>query len=171
MPIRTKQIAASILFQIISTLGIGAVGGYLIVSSGRLQLEKQAASEVEMTKQSYLTKINQMGLGSKGQSDNGAIIAIASTYQAKKPLDPNALKTVRRILLNESKARNIEYATIVGTDLKIIVNASKDTKGKTFNPDNLVGDAIGQDIQVKANSIVSWKDFTTQQKCCLSRTK
>jgi len=162
-PIRTKQILASVVFQAISTLGIGALGGYLIISSVRTQLEKQASSEVEMLKQSYLIKINQMAFGSKGQSDNPAIINLAAAYQEKNPLNPELQKTVKQILKNESKTRKIEYAVLVGRDFKVIANANKETQGKTLNPDNLVAEAISKNSQIKANSIVSWKNFIEQQ--------
>ncbi len=163
LPIRTKQIMASVLFQLISIVGIGALGGYLIVSSGRSQLERQASSEVEMTQQSYLVKVNQMGFGSKGQVDNLGIIQIANTYQQGKPLDPKLESTVKRVFQNEINTRKIEYVTLVGTDFKVIVNANKNRKGQIFNPDNLVQKAIDQDKQIKANSIISWEELRKEQ--------
>jgi hypothetical protein len=74
LPIRRKQLLALIGSEVISVLGLVGVGSWLIVSAGRAQLLNQAQSEVAVTEVEYNIKINQMGFGFRGQSENTAVV-------------------------------------------------------------------------------------------------
>ena len=107
----------------------------------------------------YNVKINQMGFGFRGQSDNAAVISAATTYANKQPIAPPLKEQVRKILENEVKARKIEYATLVGADGKVIVSANSDRTGQDFDPNNLVSDILKDANQIKATAIVSADDL------------
>ncbi|NET52028.1 MAG: histidine kinase, partial [Merismopedia sp. SIO2A8] len=121
LPIRNKQLLGLFTSEVISILGLVGVGALLIVSSGQSQLRNQAKSELVVTQLNYNTKIDQMGFGFRGQSDNFAIIAAANQGDA---LTPDLKQKVKKILQNEIKAREIEYATLVDRNGNIIVNAN-----------------------------------------------
>ncbi len=159
LPISGKQLVGLFLSEAISVLGIAGVGALLIIAAGRSQLLTQAKSEVAVTELSYMVKVNQMGFGFRGQSDNPAIIAAARTQNAGKPVDDKLQNQVGQILKNEVKARNIEYATLVGRDLKIIASANANRKGELFNPNNLVTDVINDPKQLKASAVVGWQEL------------
>ncbi|PIG95519.1 chemotaxis protein [Gloeocapsopsis sp. IPPAS B-1203] len=99
-----------------------------------------------------------MGFGFRGQADNAAIIAATQA----QTLTPNLQNQVKQILQNEIKARNIEYATLVGRDLRIIVNANADRRGEIFNPNNLVQEVFNEPKQIKASAVVSWAELTKE---------
>jgi twitching motility protein PilJ len=142
LPISRKQLIALIACELVSILGIG-IGATLIITQGlRNQLFEQAKSEVAVTDIAYNIKVNQMGFGFRGQSDNPSIIRAANIHNSGKVLNRDSKVEIKQILENEIKARNIEYATLVGKDLKIIANANSDRTGEEFNPDNLVSEVL-----------------------------
>ncbi|NJR64550.1 MAG: GAF domain-containing protein, partial [Leptolyngbyaceae cyanobacterium CRU_2_3] len=90
------------------------------------------------------------------------VIQAAREYSAGRPLAPETRARLREILANEMSVRNIEYATLVGTDLKIIVNANKDRTGSKFDPEGLVGNVIANPRQITSNEIVNWEELQTE---------
>ncbi|MDJ0620653.1 MAG: ATP-binding protein [Calothrix sp. MO_192.B10] len=158
LPIRRKQLIGLFSSEIISILGLLGVGAVLIVMGGRSVLVNQAKSELAVTEINYNIKINQMGFGFRGQSDNLAIIAAAKAGR----LNPSLKRQVQQILQNEIQARNIEYATLVGKDLRIIVNANSDRTGEIFNPDNLVAQVLRNPQQIKTSEIISREELTKE---------
>nr|WP_236556777.1 methyl-accepting chemotaxis protein [Calothrix sp. PCC 7507] len=162
LPISRKQWIALLASELVSILGIG-IAGTLIISSGlRTQLIEQAKSEVAVTDINYNIKVNQMGFGFRGQSDNPAIIKAAQIHQAGTVLDAKLKAEVKQILANEIKARTIEYSTLVGKDFKIIVNANANRSGEVFNPSNLINEVFKSSQQIKASRIVSWSELSRE---------
>jgi twitching motility protein PilJ len=159
LPIQQKLLIALFTSELFTVVGLLIAGGLLLINSGRSQLFEQAKAEIAITETAYNEKINQMGFGFRGQSDNAAIIAAASAHDLGNPIPGELEAQVERILKNEQKARNIEYATLVGRDLKIIVNANIKRKGETFNPNNLVQEVLKDPRQIKASAIISWPEI------------
>jgi twitching motility protein PilJ len=162
LPINHKQIIALIASEVISILGIGFVGRYLITSNLQSLSLEQAKSELGVVDMNYNIKVNQMGFGFRGQSDNTAIIKAANISNNGENLSPAFQAEIKQILKNEINARKIEYATLVGKDLKIIANANANRTGEVFNPDNLVSEVLSYPRQIKASRIVKWSELTKE---------
>ncbi|MDJ1174387.1 ATP-binding response regulator [Roseofilum capinflatum] len=162
LPIRQKQLIGLFTSEIISIVGLVGVGAYLIIKSGRNQLENQAKSELAVSQINYNIKIDQMGFGFRGQSDNLAIIQAAKYHRQDQPIPPELEAQVHQILENELRARNIEYATLVGNNLEIIVNGNHNRTGGLFNPNNLVKIALNTGEQIKTSEIISWQDLESE---------
>ena len=158
LPVGRKQFTALLASEFLS-LSLVGFGAFLIGRSLQDQLFKQAQSEVSVLDINYNIKINQMGFGFRGQSDNAAVISAASIYANKQPLPTPLRDQVKMILENEIKARKIEYATLVGADAKIIVSANGDRNGQDFNPSNLVSDILAEPNQIKATAVVRAEDL------------
>lgn len=162
LSISRKQLIALIASELVSILAIGVVSIFLITSNLHALSLEQAKSELAVTEMTYNIKVNQMGFGFRGQSDNTAIIRAARLNASNQSLS-QALKTeVKQILTNEIDARTIEYATLVGKDFKIIVNANADRQGEIFNPDNLVSEVFKFPKQIKASRIVKWSELSRE---------
>ncbi|MEM1391768.1 MAG: ATP-binding protein [Cyanobacteria bacterium P01_D01_bin.116] len=159
LPIWRKQLIGLFTSEVISIFGLVGVGSFLIVIGGRSVLENQVQSELAITKINYNIKINQMGFGFRGQSDNVAIISAAQAYKKSQVLSSGLKERVKQILKNEVKARNIEYATLVDKDAQIIVNANANRTGEVFNPNNLVSETFKSAEQIKSSEIVSWEEL------------
>jgi twitching motility protein PilJ len=159
LPIRRKQLLALITSEVISLVGLVGVGSWLIVQAGRSQLVNQARSEAAVTDIQYNIKINQMGFGFRGQSENAAVIEAAQEYRANRAVSPELTAQVSQILANEISARNIEYATLVGTDSRIIASANARRTGEKFDPQGLVGTVLSNPRQIKTSEIVSWTEI------------
>ncbi|MCS6941781.1 MAG: methyl-accepting chemotaxis protein [Geminocystis sp.] len=155
LPIGTKLLFIILFGQVVSIGGLLGAGYYEIVRTSREQLVRQSQSELEALRTSYEIKINQMGFGFRGQSDNRAIMDAALTVLKGEPLSPEQKAMVKEILANEVKAREIEYATLVGTDKRIIVNANRDRSGETFDPNGLVSEVLRNPRQIKTSELVS----------------
>ncbi len=162
LPIRSKQVTRLYTSQIISVFGLVGLSSVLMVTAGRTQLLNQAKAELAVTEINYNIKVNQMGLGFRGQSDNAAIVTAAISHAENKPLTPELQQQVKNILQNEIKARNIEYATLVGNDRRIIINANSNRSGEKFDPNNLVSEVFKKSEQIKATSIVSWDELSKE---------
>lgn len=162
LTVRQKQLTGLFTSEVISVLGLVGVGSFLIISSGRSQLLNQAQAELAVTDIEYNIKIDQMGFGFRGQSDNRAIIDVAAAYANGQTMSPDAIATVQQILENEIRARNIEYATLVGNDRTILANANRDRQGQVFDPDGLVGTVLQNPRQIKATAIVSWDELSNE---------
>lgn len=157
LPINRKQLIFAGT-SLASIIGIVSVGSFLSSKGLQEQLLFQARSEVAVTEINYNIKVNQMGFGFRGQADNPAIIAAAKA----QTLTPALQSQIKKILQNEVKARKIEYATLVGKDLRIIVNANSDRQGQVFNPNNLVKQVFSDPRQIKASAVVSWRELAQE---------
>ncbi|MBD2091535.1 GAF domain-containing protein [Microcoleus sp. FACHB-1515] len=159
LPVRRKQLLGLFTSEAISIVGLVGVSSLLIIGAGRAQLVHQAKSELAVTDIQYNTKINGMGFGFRGQSENAAIVEAAQAHSSNQTLSSDLRQDVRRILANELKSRNIEYATLIGTDGQIIANANRDRSGQPFDPQGLVKAVLNNPRQIKASAIVSWAEL------------
>jgi twitching motility protein PilJ len=159
LPVRRKQLLALITSEILSVLGLVGVGAWLLVSSGRNQLANQSKAEVDVSKITYNIRMDQMGFGFRGQSENPVIVAAAREAASGRGASPEARQQAKAVLSGEVTARNIEYATLVGTDLRIIANANADRVGERFDPDGLVSSVLANPRQIKVSTIVSTADL------------
>ncbi|AOX04351.1 hypothetical protein BJP34_16550 [Moorena producens PAL-8-15-08-1] len=162
LPIQGKQLLALFTSEVISVVGLAGVGAFLIVTGGRAQLINQAKSELAVMDIIYNIKINQMGFGFRGQSDNSAIIQAVQTHAQGKPLTPGLFKEVKDILQQEIQTRRIEYATLVGKDRRILVNANSDRTGEFFDPNDLVSQVLENPQQIKTSELVSWSEVAQE---------
>jgi len=150
-PIRNKQLMSLFTSEMLSLIGLVGVGTILISTGLRTQILSQAESELAVADINYNIKINQMGFGFRGQSDNAAIIEAARTSQSSP--------VVLNILQNEIQARTIEYATLVGRDSRIIASANADRQGALFDPNGLVSQVLENPQQIKTTEIVPWEEL------------
>ncbi len=159
LPINRKHLSALIVSELAILFGLG-IGSSLIISRNfQVQSLKQAKSEISITDSNYNLKLNQMGFAFSGHSNNTAIIKAAELDGSGQKLTPELESQVKQILRNEVKNLRIEYATLVGTDGRIIVNANSNRQGEFFNPNGLVSEVLKNSAQIKANAIVSWSEL------------
>ena len=163
LPVSSKQLIGLISSEVISVIGLVGAGSLLIISGARQQLLGQSAAELAVTGIQYEIKVDQMGFGFRGQSENTAIVALAEGV-AKNSAQVTAgqRSTVQNILQGEIEARNIEYATLVGIDGKIIVNAQTNRTGEEFDPYGLVSRVVSQKQQLSANGLVEQSELQRQ---------
>lgn len=172
LPIRQKQLIGLFTSELISVVGLVGIGTYLIITGGRQQLIEQVKSELAVTGIEYNIKINQMGFGFRGQSDNAAIINAAQAHENGEPLTPRLQQLqqqVRQILQNEVEAREIEYATLVGRDLRIIANANTNRTGELFNPNSLVSEVLTNPRQIKTSELLDWQELEQENPPLLTQ--
>ncbi|MEM9804749.1 MAG: methyl-accepting chemotaxis protein [Cyanobacteria bacterium P01_D01_bin.56] len=164
LPVSSKQLIGLISSEVISVIGLVGVGSLLIISGARQQLLEQSEAELAVADIQYDIKVNQMGFGFRGQSENTSIVELAEEYtqENSEELSNNLRSLVRDILQGEIAARDIEYATLVGTDGKIIVNAQADRTGEEFDPEGLVSRVISEKQQLRANGLVNRNELQNQ---------
>ena len=158
LPISRKTSLIS-YFTIASLAIVVGWGGLIMRHSLKAKQFKQVKSQLAVVDIKYNIKIAQMGFGFRGQSDNIAIINAAETYGRQQQISTELQKQIKTILGNEIKARNIEYATLVGTDKKIIVNANQERFGQNFDPNGLVTKVLQEGRQIKSSEIVTWEEI------------
>jgi twitching motility protein PilJ len=169
LPIASKQFIAFLTCSSLAVIGVVGAGMGIALNSGRSQLRNQAIAELAVADINYNIKINQMGFGFRGQSDNATIIAAALANAQGRILSPEQKEQVKQILQNEISSRQIEYATLVGKDKTIIVNANADRSRQVFDPDNLVQSVLDNGQQIKISSIVSKQELSQEAPPSLSK--
>lgn len=160
-----KQLFALIVCELVPILGLGVTSTLVVQNVLYEQLRYQATSEVAVMETNYNIKINQMGFGGRGQADNSAIIEAANFKHRKEALPSDLQAQVKRILQNEVKARQIEYATLVGKDLQIIVNANANRADEAIGNSELaelVTRVLNDPKQIKATAIVPWSELVQE---------
>ena len=156
-----KQLIALIVAELVSIVGISVGARWIIITGLRTQLINQSTSEITVTESYINLKVSQTGLGFQSLSNNPNIINTAQFY-LNKILPAPMREQTKQILQSEIKARDIEYATLVGRDFRIIANANANRSGETFNPNNLVRQVFNIAKQIKANAIVSWTELAKE---------
>lgn len=151
LPLRSKQLTGLFTSGVLSIIGLVGVSSILISTGMRTQLLKQSEAEIAVTGMAYDIKINQMGFGFRGQSDNVAIIEAAETGIPSEQ--------TFQILRNEITARTIEYATLVDNQAQIIASANVNRRGEVFDPNGLVTQVLTNPEQIKSTEIVSWDEL------------
>lgn len=162
LPVRRKQLFALIASEAISVIGLMGVSSWLTLQNGQAQLSQQAKSELAVAEVAYNTNLKQMESGFRGRSDDRAIIEAAQAYANNRSLSTDLREQVKTILSGEITSRNIEYATLVGVDGRIIANANADRAGEKFDPDGLVGTVLRNPRQISTSSIVSWAELSRE---------
>jgi len=163
LPIAYKQFIALFISSSISVFGVVLAGRLITVVLGRSQLENQSIAELAVSVINYNSRISEMESGFRGQSDNIAIIEAARNYQQNGQVPSNLRDTVRQILRNETNARQIEYATLIGLDKRIIVNANDDRTGEVFDPNNLVSEVVKFPRRMQTNAIIPWAEIEKEK--------
>lgn len=163
LPIAYKQFIALFISSSISVFGVVLAGRLITVVLGRSQLENQSIAELAVSVINYNSRISEMESGFRGQSDNIAIIEAARNYQQNGQVPSNLRDTVRQILRNETNARQIEYATLIGLDKRIIVNANDDCRGEIFDPKNLVSEVVQFPRRMQTNAIIPWAEIEKEK--------
>ncbi len=163
LPIAYKQFIALFISSSISVFVVVLAGRLITVVLGRSQLENQSVAELAVSVINYNSRISEMESGFRGQSDNTAIIEAARNYQQNRQVPATLRDTVRQILRNETEARQIEYATLIGLDKKIIVNANNNRSGEVFDPNNLVSEVVKFPRRMQTNAIISWAEIEKEK--------
>ena len=162
LPVSSKQTVGLISSEIISVLGLVGAGSLLIISGGRQQLQEQASAELAVVNINYNIKINQMGFGFRGQSENTAIVELAEDAADDRYIEDDQRQIVQEILQGEIDARNIEYATLIGLNGRILVNAQTERSGESFDPYGLVSKVVSERTQFKASGLVDSSELARQ---------
>ena len=139
----------------ISLTAIFGLGSAVLTRSLRAQLINQAKSRLSLTAINYNAKVEDLVQLFKARAQNPTIIAAARAHERGKQVEGELLAGVEKILQQEQKNSKIEYATLVGKDLRIIANANRSRGGEIFDPQNLVSQAIESSRQITANEIVT----------------
>ncbi len=157
---KTQMITALIFLSLGGLIGLGSTS---LVASLRSQLLEQAKFQLGVTELNYNSHLEEMGLGFASQAENPTIIEATQTIGRGQSLSPQIRSQVQSILKNEQKIRNLEYATLVGKDLRIIANANGQENRQVFNPNDLVSQVIQQKTQIRTSELVSWEELVKEK--------
>lgn len=163
LPIAYKQFIALFISSSISIFGVVLAGRLITIILGQEQLENQAVAELAISQINYDSRIDSLEAGFRGQTDNIAIIEVAKTYKETGEISPVLKDRVRQILKNEINNRQIEYATLIGLDKRVIVNANNDRTGQIFDPNNLVSEVLRFPRPLQTNIIIPWAEIQAEK--------
>lgn len=151
--VRKKQFLGLFVSEALAIAGIIGVSSLLIVASEKQRLGQQATSELATTEVAYNNQLNQMGLSFQAHANNPVVGRVAAA--AGRTVTADDLAAVQQILAREVEAQNLEYATLVGSDLNIIASANADRVGDKFDPQGLVGTILSNPRPIQVSALVS----------------
>jgi methyl-accepting chemotaxis protein PixJ len=160
LPIRQKtQLIPLLVF--LSLGGVVGLGTATLVGSLRNQSLNQAKAQLSVAQINYNSKIQDMASRLQSQADNPTILAALqsqATGQGAQALQ----NQVKAILGNIRRLGKIEYATLVGKDLRIIANANANRRGETFDPNQLVSEAFLLRKPITSSERISWEELSRE---------
>lgn len=163
LPISRKTQSITLLI-FLSLLGIAIGGAKVLEDSLRSQLQNQTNAALAVTKLNYQNGIEKIEVGFASLAENPILVAASKQVAQGQPLKPEQQAIVKQILAKETQILNLEYATLVSKDAKIIANANPSNRvGEKFDPNNLVSQAIAQSRQISSNEIVSWGELQKEK--------
>ncbi|GBF81978.1 methyl-accepting chemotaxis protein [Aphanothece sacrum] len=160
LPIAKKtQIISALMF--VAFGGMVAVESRALVSNLRSQLHNQNLSQLTVTELNYNTELKNIGLTFASLAENPTIIKATLNDVKGQVSNGTEKQEVQIILDNEVEIRNLEYATLVGKDLRIIATGKTDEDkqsqqnipGQIFNPSNLVSQALQTKQQIQTTEL------------------
>ena len=163
LPIGVKQFIALFSSSLISILAIVVASRAITFFFGRSQLQAHALSELAESVIDYKLRLDGIELLFREVTNNMAIINASREYRNTGAISPQLQETVKRILKSEVSLKQIEYATLVGLDSRIIVNANANRSGEIFNPNNLVQKILAFPRQFQTNAIIPWEEVLKEQ--------
>jgi twitching motility protein PilJ len=168
LPISRKTQSITLLI-FLSLLGIAIGGAKVLESSLRSQLQNQTKAALAVAELNYKNGVEKIALGFASLAENQLLVGASQQVAQGKPLTPQQQANIQEILAKETQILNLEYATLVSKDAKIIINANPSNRvGEKFDPSRLVSQVIAQSQQISSNEIVSW-DELQKEKASLPR--
>jgi twitching motility protein PilJ len=159
LSISRKHLIALLTTELVPLLGLG-VGGSLIIHQGwQAQLQEQAKSGVAVTNINYQSKFKHISSGFRAQAGNSAIIKAANLKSSGQEVQADLEAKVKEILQHEIENRQIEHASLVGTNGRILISANAKHHGKEFDPQGLVSEVFRTGQQTSANAIVRGEEL------------
>ncbi len=158
LPVADKQLAGLLASKILSVAGVIGLSLYLLSMTGRHQLREQAASELSATAKDLTSDVGRLTLGGSLLSD-GALLEAAEFYAETDQVDGELASEARTVLRSALAAGDLEYMTLVGTDMRVIASGAADREGDLFNPGNLVSAALKRGQPNTTMSLVSLTDM------------
>lgn len=158
LPVADKQLAGLLASKILSVAGVIGLGLYLLSATGRHQLREQAASELSATAKDLTSDVGGLTLGGSLLTD-GALLEAAEFYDQTEQIDGSLAADARTVLRSALEAGDLEYMTLVGTDMRVIASGAADREGDLFNPGNLVSAALKRGQSNTTMSLVSLPDM------------
>lgn len=147
-------------FSVIALALILGVQGLILRNTLKSQLLREVKSQLAVTDLVYNLKIDRMSTSFRGQTDNETIIAAVSQTQ----ITPDLRRQATDILRNEVMAQDIEYATLVGKDKKIIASATTEAIERVFVPIGLVSQVLQNPLsQLQASELVPWQELAIEK--------
>ncbi|MEO1446081.1 MAG: hypothetical protein AAFV46_07570, partial [Cyanobacteria bacterium J06635_11] len=149
LPVSDKQLSGLLASKILSVLGVIGVSLLLLSMMGRRQLVEQAVSELSATANDLDNERPAAVLG------EDSLVEAAQDYAENGQAGGASVQAAQRSLRGELNAMQLEYVTLLGTDMRVIASGGSDRTGDLFNPDNLVSSALRQGTPKQATVLLS----------------
>jgi twitching motility protein PilJ len=158
---KTQSITLLIFLALLgSTLG----GAKLLEDSLRSRLQTQTLAALAVNELNYQSGIENMELGFASLAENPLIVAMAQRTATGQPLTQADRLLLKKILAKEARIQNIEYATLVDLNSRILANAnSSDRSGEKFDPAGLVRQVIDRPRQLSSSEKVRWGELNREK--------
>ena len=160
LPVRQKILLGLTVPGIFTIFGLISVQYQLFMGGAHTHLVKQAKLELSVLEEEYNKEIEQMSISAQGRAENPILINTLKDNTVSSIEKPRIEAPIEAILRKEASELGIEFATLVGRDLRIIANTNGDRTGNIFNPNGLVRKALRDHRQITTNTVLRLDDLT-----------
>ena len=154
LPVRQKILLGLTVPGIFTVFGLISMQYQMFMGGAHTHLAKQAKLELAVIEDEYNNEIEQMQVSAQGRAENPIIVSALQDQAVHTFDNPETRESLKGILRKEASELGIEFATLVGRDLRIIANINGQQTGKVFNPDKLVSTALKDRRQITTNTIL-----------------
>jgi methyl-accepting chemotaxis protein PixJ len=159
LPIGRKTQSITLLI-FLALLGIAVGGAKVLEDSLRSRLQEQTKAALAVSELNYQNGIENMERSFASLAENPLVIEIARRSAAGQPLTDEQKALLKTILSKEAKIQDIEYATLIDLNSRIVANANpSDRAGEKFDPGGLVAQVLEQPRQLSSSEIVRWGEL------------
>ena len=158
LPVADKQLIGLLGSKILSVAGVIAFSLLLFSITGRQQLLEEAESELIATE----NDLSRGDADSELLTTDALLLEAATLYSeigdegiADSIVADEARQTLRSTLQN----RQLEYASLVGPNRRVLASGGADRQGELIDPDGLVTVALSEGRPVMATSLVTLESF------------
>ncbi len=151
LPVSDKQLIGLFASKAISVIGFIGISLWLLSLMSHRQLADQSVSELSATVRNLS---NDVG-GTIAPNDE--ILRAAERYAESSGFSDRIIiqEDIQPVLRAAMRSERLEYVALVGTDFKVIASGGADRSGDSFNPDNLVSNALTEGRSQRATSLLS----------------
>ncbi|MCU0527190.1 MAG: methyl-accepting chemotaxis protein [Elainella sp. Prado103] len=147
LSIRQKSLLTLVSSEVLSILAIMGASSALLLWGGRMLLEQQSKSELEVMTVLHDMATEQSIVSLRSPATHPALLTVAREYANSRTLNPESTQAARDWLKSIVIPNRMQYGMLLGTDRKILVHTTAASIDRSFDPDGIITAVLQSGLQ------------------------